>query len=728
MMALGDGRFAGHPLFRHVAVDLLNLNRNSTISHVFLKESFGDTHVTNEQLVAEVTKEKSKILDKLMIFAGEERGSKEFLYQRAIEMESLMYYKVYKGEGGPSAFITMSEAEFWDPFLHQLLKDYVKQTQGVDIDFSNPKVMVQCVSMYPHVIVHYFDYRVQSFMKLVLQKFHGVTDYYFRYEFSPGRGAIHLHGFIWIENALPGRLINACLKVGKTDEEMAQIIGDWLAVKFGMTAIIPNVEIEPELIPPQHHNIVDAPLRHIPSQLFPRDNRGHLTFPRDIGKAEEVKKLLQLNTKNLMLFISKHLCTPYCFRPLTAKQRKRLNKSADDNTPVCRMEFPMPRRAKPAVEKDKNGVLRLRFARVQDDVVPTSVDAALGLMSNHYFDFFWTKSDPPSSKELEIVKKYVMKYCFKEDKNELPLPLRQKQQLMEIAQNNEDGPATITVQKLLNKNTTGRCYSASEAMLFVEGVPYFHSTRSMVRVPAESKIKAIDFGDAEEAPVTSRKNIFDRYLTRPQQQEHFTFYQYVMGGHKHDQNGRLRGGKDKIPVFPSYLMWAKFPVTPSYCKYQILLHGEPFRQIPEVENWEEAFLQLLQTPRCPDIVKNDYEHAKERYEKANQPHQNINPQQNVYVQDEDEIDPWEVDPEIPDDDDLQFPREELDAHPFVDYVPLGDEHLLPEDAALIQQWDYGDESIDWSVSLQDYPNNGPTFLESRITDLNAAEIDTEFDR
>ena len=198
MMALGDGRFAGHPLFRHVAVDLLNLNRNSTISHIFLKESFGDTHVTNEQLVAEVTKEKSKILDKLMIFAGEERGSKEFLYQRAIEMESLMYYKVYKGEGGPSAFITMSKAEFWDPFLHQLLKDYVKQTQGVDIDFSNPKVMVQCVSMYPHVIVHYFDYRVQSFMKLVLQKFHGVTDYYFRYEFSPGRGAIHLHGFIWI--------------------------------------------------------------------------------------------------------------------------------------------------------------------------------------------------------------------------------------------------------------------------------------------------------------------------------------------------------------------------------------------------------------------------------------------------------------------------------------------------------------------------------------------------
>ena len=87
MMAIGDGRFAAHPLFRHVAVDLLNLNRNSTISQVFLKDSFGDHTITNEQLVAEVNKDKSSIIDKLMIFAGEERGSKAYLYQRSNEME-----------------------------------------------------------------------------------------------------------------------------------------------------------------------------------------------------------------------------------------------------------------------------------------------------------------------------------------------------------------------------------------------------------------------------------------------------------------------------------------------------------------------------------------------------------------------------------------------------------------------------------------------------------------
>ena len=199
-----------------------------------------------------------------------------------------------------------------------------------------------------------------------------------------------------------------------------------------------------------------------------------------------------------------------------------------------------------------------------------------------------------------------------------------------------------------------------------------------------------------------------------------------MSGHKCDQTGRLRGGKDKVPVFPPYLMWAKFPLTPTYSRYQLLLHGEPYRRIPEIQDWVEAFLQFLQTPRCPDFVKNDVEYAKERYETANQP-QNINPQQNVHVQNEDEGEPLEFDPQIPDmDEDFAPPGEDLNPH--INFLPPGDDTLLPEDAALVIHWDYGNVSLDWSANRNNYPDNGSTFLESRMANLQAADIDIEYEK
>ena len=81
------GQFIAHPLWRTIMVSLLHLTRNSATAGIFLQQNFDNQNITNAQLKEALEDNSRQLLDKLMVFAANERGSKSYWWQRLVDLE-----------------------------------------------------------------------------------------------------------------------------------------------------------------------------------------------------------------------------------------------------------------------------------------------------------------------------------------------------------------------------------------------------------------------------------------------------------------------------------------------------------------------------------------------------------------------------------------------------------------------------------------------------------------
>lgn len=68
----------------------------------------------------------------------------------------------------------------------------------------------------PSIVEDYFTYHATLFIKNIVCKIFSVADYWFRYEFQH-RGSCHLHGLLWLSNALEPRTFD-----NASDEEISK--------------------------------------------------------------------------------------------------------------------------------------------------------------------------------------------------------------------------------------------------------------------------------------------------------------------------------------------------------------------------------------------------------------------------------------------------------------------------------------------------------------------------
>lgn len=81
--------------------------------------------------------------------------------------------------------MTGSCAEFYFPPLRKILQQYILQTSGREVNLAEESsARFKAVQENTHVVVKYFDLRIQCYHEKVLKPVFGVCDYWYHYEFG----------------------------------------------------------------------------------------------------------------------------------------------------------------------------------------------------------------------------------------------------------------------------------------------------------------------------------------------------------------------------------------------------------------------------------------------------------------------------------------------------------------------------------------------------------------
>ena len=107
---------------------------------------------------------------------------------------------------------------------------------GKDLDIDS-KDYISLVNDYTLVVQEYFQQRLEIWMKTIGKHIFRIQHHWLRYEFAPGRGQIHAHMLAITDHK--DIFQEAYLHRDHPDKQ-ADILSNWAAETFGMTASIPN--------------------------------------------------------------------------------------------------------------------------------------------------------------------------------------------------------------------------------------------------------------------------------------------------------------------------------------------------------------------------------------------------------------------------------------------------------------------------------------------------------
>ena len=98
--------------------------------------------------------------------------------------------------------------------------------------------MPKLLNEFSIVVQEYFQKRVEIWLRTVGRTVFGIEHYWVRYEFAPGRGQIHAH-LLGIPKTKNIHLLSyETLKNSDGSSNKADLLGQWAADQFGLTASV----------------------------------------------------------------------------------------------------------------------------------------------------------------------------------------------------------------------------------------------------------------------------------------------------------------------------------------------------------------------------------------------------------------------------------------------------------------------------------------------------------
>ena len=352
MMKYHDGRFARHPRFRYVVFNTLMRDTVNSRSRYFTKRSDRSyTYEELQQLFNEDGPEATRLLNSIVRYAGQLRGTRPFWNARRHELEA--YVRFLKCT---LLFVTSSAADLhWDS-LHRCMPRYQEWLDGSRSE--QIKISRENLNANPHIAAYHFHRRFNLFMKLVIKPKFKVSDVWNRYEWQ-GRGSTHNHGFLWIPDAPDADLLDF---VG--NEAHRRLFADFWGLHI--TALNPQ-----------------------PGLQVGHEERSPLSLASDVQENQLGILSSVINR------VQRHACSDtYCMR-----------KKKGSEEIACRFHFPHEPRTEPTVARINNGQWHTFLpARNDDRLNGYNRAISLGWLAN-------TDVSPCTSSHAVI--NYIAKYCSK---------------------------------------------------------------------------------------------------------------------------------------------------------------------------------------------------------------------------------------------------------------------------------------------------------------------------
>jgi hypothetical protein len=284
-----DGRFAADKIFTFFALNYIVRKRNSSSGMFFVDNFNSECPDTLEELQDKIRSGDTTFINSLTYWNKRVKGSTAYWYQKRSELYTWINHHVERGNGAPLFFITLSCAEHYWPDIIALLKERL-EIAGEDTSMcyvGSPK-LAQYLNDYTIVVQEYFQQRVVLWLETVGKKVFGIEHYWVRYEFAPGRGQIHAHLLAIPKNPTLHQLSYELQKNRDNGECRADIIGEWAAKQFGLTASVEDGFDEIEV--------------------------GSDNTPVKVRLSAVPKTELNSDKQSLMKHVQCHECSKFCLR------------------------------------------------------------------------------------------------------------------------------------------------------------------------------------------------------------------------------------------------------------------------------------------------------------------------------------------------------------------------------------------------------------------------------
>ena len=141
-------------------------------------------------------------------YAGNIKGTVGSFGRHKQNLKAAQDAMVSAGNGPVCHLWTLSVAEFYEKALHEALKDLEVERrvhlqgeakrreieQEIASQFATENGVRKVITRNSVEVCLYFKAKTEAMVSVVFPKILGATEYFYKYEFAPGRGAIHVHG------------------------------------------------------------------------------------------------------------------------------------------------------------------------------------------------------------------------------------------------------------------------------------------------------------------------------------------------------------------------------------------------------------------------------------------------------------------------------------------------------------------------------------------------------
>jgi hypothetical protein len=235
-----DGRFATDKYFTFYALNYITRHRNNKSGSWFIRGFNKNGPQNLEELKESIRSGDKQFINRLMYYNQSVLGSSTYWHKKKSEVYAWMNHHVEIGHGPPNLFITLSCAEYYWPDILRLIRqkmDFVKDDRVKECVHGSKKV-AEIVNDYTIVVQEYFQERFNKWMEFFGRPIFGISHFWGRYEFAPGRGQIHIHLLAIRADQSIFKLCYEDLKFADGKSRRDLRLGKWAEDNFCLTASV----------------------------------------------------------------------------------------------------------------------------------------------------------------------------------------------------------------------------------------------------------------------------------------------------------------------------------------------------------------------------------------------------------------------------------------------------------------------------------------------------------
>ncbi|KAK3914308.1 Glycine N-acyltransferase, partial [Frankliniella fusca] len=196
LMEFEDGRFSNHKIFPYFGLNTVMRWECLSKGTVYMKDH-PNLKKMNIEVLKDIIKKNPDFMKDILVYGSNIRGTREFWSSRCNELSSICDFL-----GLPTIFFTASAADVRWPRLRELI------IERCGLPSADDKKYYQLVLDNPKICSDYFYEMFTMFFESIVLGSFEVLDYWYRFEWQM-RGSPHVHGVMWLQNAVDVNLLQA---------------------------------------------------------------------------------------------------------------------------------------------------------------------------------------------------------------------------------------------------------------------------------------------------------------------------------------------------------------------------------------------------------------------------------------------------------------------------------------------------------------------------------------